>query len=123
MAKYFATLDQFSGGRVILGVGAGELEEEFRGLGVPRNQRGALTDEGLALMKEFWSADEPRVESKNWQISGMKSMPKPLRQPCLPILIGGSSAGAQKRVAALAMVGIPLLMRCHRPLTRPRVLR
>ena len=101
MAKYFATLDQFSGGRVILGIGAGELEEEFHALGVPRHERGALTNEGLALMKEFWSSDEPRVRSKNWRICGMKFTPKPKRQPRLPVLIGGSSPGAMKRTAKL----------------------
>ena len=101
MAKYFATLDQLSGGRVILGIGAGELVEEFSALGVALKQRGALTNEGLALMKEFWSADEPRVESRNWRISGMKFTPKPMRQGGLPVLIGGSSPGALKRVARL----------------------
>lgn len=101
MAKYFATLDQFSGGRLIVGVGAGELAEEFAALGVPINQRGALTDEGVALMQEFWRSEEPRVESKNWHIAGMKFTPKPLRKSGLPILIGGSSAGAMKRVARL----------------------
>jgi len=99
MAKYVATLDQFSHGRVILGIGAGELVEEFEALGVDKRKRGALTNEGLALMREFWEAEEPRVRSEHWQIAGMKFTPKPARSGGLPVWVGGASAGAMKRVA------------------------
>src|SRR6266496_4223476 len=56
MAKYVATLDHLSGGRVILGIGAGGLPEEFEALGVPMKERGSLTNESIRLMKHLWTA-------------------------------------------------------------------
>ena len=55
LAKYAATLDQMSGGRVTLGVGAGAMTEEFEALGIPMRDRGSLTNESIAIMKELWS--------------------------------------------------------------------
>ena len=61
LAKYAASLDQMSGGRVILGVGAGAMTEEFEALGVPFRQRGALTNECMAIMKELWTSPDPQL--------------------------------------------------------------
>jgi len=55
MAKQIATLDHLSGGRVLLGIGVGWLEEEFRALGVPFEKRGRRTDEYVAAMRALWS--------------------------------------------------------------------
>jgi alkanesulfonate monooxygenase SsuD/methylene tetrahydromethanopterin reductase-like flavin-dependent oxidoreductase (luciferase family) len=63
LAKYTATLDQMSGGRVILGVGVGAMTQEFEALGIPMRQRGSLTDESIAVMKELAARRRSRAGS------------------------------------------------------------
>jgi len=72
LAKYAASLDQMSGGRVILGVGAGAMTEEFEVLGVPFRQRGALTNECMAIMTERNIRHLPVVD--NGAVVGMVSI-------------------------------------------------
>ena len=99
LAKYAATLDQMSGGRVILGVGVGAMAEEFEALGIPLRQRGSLTDESIAIMKELWTNHSPSYSSNRWQFSGLRFSPKPVQKPHIPLWIGGSSPGALRRTA------------------------
>jgi probable F420-dependent oxidoreductase len=101
LAKYTATLDQMSGGRVILGVGVGAMTEEFEALGVSMRQRGALTNECIAIMKELWTNPDPRYHSQRWHFSDLKFSPKPLQKPHIPVWIGGSSPGALHRTATM----------------------
>jgi probable F420-dependent oxidoreductase len=101
LAKYTATLDQMSGGRVTLGVGAGAMTEEFEALGVPFRQRGMLTNECISVMKELWTSPDPSYHSGRWHFSDLKFSPKPMQKPHIPLWIGGSSPGALKRAAAL----------------------
>jgi probable F420-dependent oxidoreductase len=101
LAKYAATLDHMSGGRVILGVGAGAMTEEFEALGVPFHQRGALTNECMAVMKELWTNPDPTYHSRRWSFSDLKFSPKPLQKPHIPLWVGGASAGALRRAATL----------------------
>jgi probable F420-dependent oxidoreductase len=101
LAKYIATLDQMSGGRVLLGVGVGAMTEEFEALGIPFRQRGALTNECIAIMKELWTNSDPSYHSPRWSFSNLKFSPKPLQQPHVPLWIGGSSPGALQRVATM----------------------
>lgn len=101
LAKYAASLDQMSGGRVILGVGVGAMREEFEALGVPFRQRGALTNECIAVMIELWTNADPRYESSRWQFADLKFSPKPFQQPYIPLWIGGASPGAKKRAATV----------------------
>jgi len=98
LAKYAATLDQISGGRLTLGVGVGAMTEEFDALGIPMRQRGSLTDECIDIMKELWSSHLPRYQSKRWDFSDLYFSPKPV-QPTIPVWVGGSSPGAMKRTA------------------------
>jgi probable F420-dependent oxidoreductase len=98
LAKYAATLDQISDGRVTLGVGVGAMTEEFDALGIPMRQRGSLTDECMDIMKELWSNHLPRYQSKRWEFSDLYFSPKPV-QPTIPLWVGGSSPGAMKRTA------------------------
>ena len=100
LAKYAATLDQMSGGRVILGVGAGAMAEEFLALGIPMRRRGALTDESIAIMKELWTNPYPSYHSRRWEFSNLRFSPKPLQKPHIPLWVGGSSPGALRRAAA-----------------------
>ena len=101
MAKYVATLDQMSDGRVILGIGAGAMTEEFEALGVSMRERGALTNESLAVMRELWTNEDPEFDSQRWHFADLKFAPKPRQQPHVPLWIGGSSPGAIKRTATM----------------------
>jgi probable F420-dependent oxidoreductase len=101
LAKYTATLDQMSGGRVILGVGVGAMTEEFEALGISMRERGALTNECINVMKELWTNPDPTYDSQRWHFAELKFSPKPLQKPHIPLWVGGSSAGALKRAATM----------------------
>ena len=98
LAKYVATLDQISGGRVTLGVGVGAMTEEFDALGISMRNRGSLTNECIDMMKELWSSNLPKYQSNRWDFSDLYFSPKPL-QESIPIWVGGSSPGAIRRTA------------------------
>jgi probable F420-dependent oxidoreductase len=101
LAKELATLQNLSGGRLILGAGVGWLEKEFEALGVPFKERGRRTDEGIAMMRAVWS-DDPVSFEANWipaVIDNMRMMPKPTKP--IPIWIGGTSEPALKRALRL----------------------
>src|SRR5213593_488093 len=60
LGKATATLDVLSGGRLILGVGVGAIENEMEAMGTPFKERGAFTDEAIAVMRTLWSEEDPR---------------------------------------------------------------
>lgn len=101
LAKYTATLDQMSSGRVILGVGVGAMTEEFQALGIPMRQRGSLTNEAIAVMKELWTNHSPSYQSSRWDFSDLRFSPKPSQTPHIPLWIAGSSRGALRRTATM----------------------
>jgi probable F420-dependent oxidoreductase len=101
LAKIAATLDVLSGGRLILGVGVGGVPQESEALGSPYAERGAITDETIAIMKELWTKDDPTYQGKYYRFSGMPFSPKPLQKPHIPILIGGNSRAAIRRAVRL----------------------
>jgi probable F420-dependent oxidoreductase len=101
LAKYAATLDQMSSGRVILGVGVGAMAEEFQALGIPMRQRGSLTNEAIAIMKELWTNHSPSYQSRRWDFSDLRFSPKPVQTPHIPSWIAGSSQGALRRTATM----------------------
>ena len=101
LAKYTATLDQISGGRVTLGVGVGAMTEEFNALGISMKRRGSLTNECIAIMKELWTNEDPSYHSRRWNFSNLKFSPKPLQKPHIPIWVGGASPGALQRAATM----------------------
>ena len=101
LAKELATLQNLSGGRLILGAGVGWLEAEFDALGVPFKERGRRMDEGIAMMRAVWSQDPVTFDSK-WipaKIDAMRSQPQPIAP--IPIWIGGSSDAAINRALRL----------------------
>lgn len=103
LAKELATLQNLSGGRLILGAGVGWLEAEFDALGVPFKERGRRMDEGIAMMRAVWSQDPVSFEAK-WipaKIEAMRAQPQPVAP--IPVWIGGSSDAAFAR--ALRMDG------------------
>ena len=87
-AKQVATLDYFSGGRLIYGIGAGWLREESELLGVDFPRRWTQTAEHIAAMRELWSKPEASFEGKYVKFPPVRSYPKPIQQPGPPVLIG-----------------------------------
>src|SRR5207247_1028596 len=82
-----------SGGRVVLGIGAGWVAAESAALGVPFAERGAMTDEYLAAMQELWTSRAPSFAGKYTRFGGLVFEPKPLQKPHPPIWAGGHSRG------------------------------
>jgi probable F420-dependent oxidoreductase len=110
LAKTAATLDVLSGGRLILGVGVGAVASESEAMGSPFAERGAITDEAIAIMKELWTQDLPSFGGKYHRFSGMPFSPKPRQQPHMPLLIGGNSRAAIRRAARLGNGWHPLAL-------------
>lgn len=100
-ARILATVDHFSGGRLDVGAGAGWAQQEFAALGVPFAERGARTDEYLAVMKELWTAERPRFAGRFCRFEDAIFEPKPLQQPHPPIWVGGIGAPSLRRAARL----------------------
>jgi len=101
-AKLFSTVDVLSEGRVIAGVGAGWMKEEFEALGTPPfAERGAVTDEYIRAWKTLWTEDRPAMAGKYANFDNVQFEPKPVSQPHPPIWVGGESARSLRRVAEL----------------------
>ena len=101
VAKLLASVDVLSGGRLIVGAAVGWLEAEFDALGVPFRERGRRTDEALELFRSLWTEEYPEVKTARHHLTGLKASPMPLQKPRPPILIGGSTEAAFRRVARL----------------------
>lgn len=101
-ARQLATIDRYSGGRVICGVGAGWLKEEADAMGMPWDRRGARSDEHIKLLRTVWTAPGKHVEFHGdfWDVPPMDPEPRPIQQP-IPIVVGGHSAAAIDRAARL----------------------
>jgi probable F420-dependent oxidoreductase len=97
-AKSFATLDALSGGRVIVGAGAGHVDAEFEVLGVPFDERGRILDEAIDAVRACFDDEFPRHDGQRWQFAGMGQQPRPV-QARVPIWVGGSSPAAMRRAA------------------------
>jgi probable F420-dependent oxidoreductase len=110
LAKTAATLDVLSGGRLVMGVGVGLIQQEMEAMGSAYTQRGAITDESIAVMRALWTQDEPRFEGKHYRFADMRFSPKPLQKPSIPIVIGGVSRAAIRRAARLGDGWQPLGM-------------
>ena len=101
-AKTLATIDQLSRGRVVLGAGVGWLREEFEALAAPPfAERGAVTDEYLALMRRAWTADPVSFEGRYYAIRDVHVLPKPAQRGGIPVWIGGHTDAALKRAGTL----------------------
>ena len=100
LAKEVASLDRLSGGRVILGVGAGWLEEEFRALGASFEDRGERVDEYIRALRTLWSEDVVSFEGQFVSVEEIYVRPQPLRG-AIPIVIGGHSRRAARRAGEL----------------------
>ena len=99
-AKMVASLDVLSGGRVTLGVGTGWLREEFEALDSPAfDQRGAVTDEWIAIFKQLWTRSPASFDGTFYQYANIRCEPFPVQKPHPPIWVGGHSRAALRRTA------------------------
>ncbi|MFF8714903.1 LLM class F420-dependent oxidoreductase [Streptomyces sp. NPDC015184] len=98
-AKQYATLDHLSGGRLILGVGAGHVPEEFEALGADFDGRGGVLDETIDALRAALGPEEyPEFAGERFSFSGLGQLPRPARER-VPVWVGGSSSAAVRRAA------------------------
>ncbi|MFG2553393.1 LLM class F420-dependent oxidoreductase [Streptomyces sp. NPDC048581] len=98
-AKQYATLDHLSGGRLILGVGAGHVREEFEALGADFERRGPVLDESIDALRAALGPDEfPEHHGKLYDFEDLGQLPRPA-QDHVPLWVGGSSPAAVRRAA------------------------
>jgi probable F420-dependent oxidoreductase len=100
-AKQIATLDDLSGGRVIVGVGAGWMEGEFASLGADFHRRGRHLDEGIQVMQALWRDETPQHAGSFYRFTDVLFGPKPAQAGGPAIWIGGASEAALRRAALL----------------------
>ncbi|MFD5189042.1 LLM class F420-dependent oxidoreductase [Streptomyces sp. NPDC058357] len=98
-AKQYATLDHLSGGRLILGVGAGHVKEEFEALGADFEGRGRVLDEAVDALKAALGPEEyPEFAGERFSFGGLGQLPRPAQER-VPVWVGGSSPAAVRRAA------------------------
>jgi len=100
LAHQVATLDNLSGGRVTFGAGLGGSASEFGKFGEPTDEkvRAAMLDEGLELLRRFWSGEEVTHRGRHYTVEGVRLAPLPI-QKRLPIWIGGNRPASLRRAA------------------------
>ncbi|GGM64387.1 LLM class F420-dependent oxidoreductase [Dactylosporangium sucinum] len=96
LAKRTATLAAMSGGRLVLGVGAGWFREEYDALGMDFGTRGARMDESIDVLREIWSQDEAAYSGRHYHFEPLRMYPKPPGR-AVPIHVGGDSRVAARR--------------------------
>ncbi|MDJ0274231.1 MAG: TIGR03619 family F420-dependent LLM class oxidoreductase [Aigarchaeota archaeon] len=110
-AKQLATIDYLSGGRLIVGVGAGWEPTEFRTFGVDFRRRGALLEEQLRLLRVLWSSERPVFEGRFHRVRDVIFSPLPAQKGGPRIWVGGNTERAVRRALSLAdgwhFTGIP----------------
>ncbi|MGC4963209.1 LLM class F420-dependent oxidoreductase [Gordonia sp. DT218] len=107
LAKSAATLDTLSGGRLILGLGAGYQKSEFHALGVDIAERNALLDEALDVLPRHWSGEPFSFQGKHFSARDVMCRPRPVQTP-IPIWIGGNSRLSRRRVARAGQGWMPM---------------
>jgi alkanesulfonate monooxygenase SsuD/methylene tetrahydromethanopterin reductase-like flavin-dependent oxidoreductase (luciferase family) len=101
LAKMAATLQTLSGGRLVLGIGAGWNEEEYRAYGwpfPPARVRIAQLDEAIQLIRAMWTEAPTHFKGEHYQVEGAYCEPRP--QPCPPVMVGGHGERYLLRVVA-----------------------
>ena len=111
LAKQAVSLDRWSGGRLILGVGVGAYREEFEAVAPDRRERrrGELLDEGIEALRLLFSEDEATYRGKHWHFENVQMYPKP-EPGSLPIWIGGNATEHYARVARWAWGWLPAVL-------------
>ena len=108
-SKMLATIDVLSGGRLVVGIGAGWLKVELDAVSTtPFAERGAVTDEYMDAMRAIWTQDKPVFHGKYTHIDGLLTDPKPLQKPYPPIWVGGESGPSMRRAARIGDAWYPI---------------
>ena len=107
LAKEIASLDRFSGGRFIFGIGTGWLREETEIFGGDFDHRWTQTREALEVMKELWTKDEAEYHGRYYDFPPVRSFPKPIQDPHPPIVIGGMARNVLRRIVTHADGWLP----------------
>ena len=100
-AEEVATLDQLSGGRFVLGVGAGYRNEEFAAFGVPRKERSSRMVEALDVMTKLWTGESVTHDGAHFHLEDARLSMLPVQRPHPPIWIGANSPAGIERAARL----------------------
>lgn len=98
LAKEIATLDYYSRGRFLFGIGAGWLKEETEIMGGDFAHRWTQTRDAIFAMKELWTKEESEYHGQYYNFPAVRSFPKPAHKPHPPVLLGGSSKYVFKRI-------------------------
>jgi probable F420-dependent oxidoreductase len=98
LAKEIASLDQYSGGRFLFGIGAGWLKEETEIMGGDFAHRWTQTRDAILAMKQLWTTEESEYHGQYYNFPPLSSFPKPAQKPHPPVLLGGSSKHVFKRI-------------------------
>ena len=99
LAKAIATLDRYSGGRFMFGIGAGWNREETEIMGGDFDHRWTQTREAVAVLKELWTKDEAEFHGRYYDFPPVKCNPKPVQDPHPPVILGGMARNVLRRVA------------------------
>jgi probable F420-dependent oxidoreductase len=102
LAKEVATLDHFSGGRFLFGIGAGWLREETEIMGGDFDHRWSQVRESVLVMKQLWTKEQAEFHGRYYDFPPVKSYPKPVQKPHPPVILGGMAKNVLKRVASWA---------------------
>jgi probable F420-dependent oxidoreductase len=100
LAKELASVDVLSNGRLIFGLGAGYLKQEFDALGARFDDRGARTDEYIDAMRAIWTQAKPAFAGRTVKFARVDAQPRPVQKPHPPIVVGGMSPSAFRRALA-----------------------
>jgi probable F420-dependent oxidoreductase len=100
LAKEVSTLDHFSGGRFLFGIGAGWLREETEIMGGDFDHRWTQTRESVLAMKELWTKPEAEFHGRYYNFPPVRSYPKPAQKPHPPVILGGGAKRVLERVVA-----------------------
>ena len=107
LAKEIASLDRFSGGRFLFGIGTGWLREETELMGGDFEHRWTQTREAIEVMKALWTHDEAEYHGQYFNFPLVRSYPKPAQKPHPPIILGGHAKNVLRRVVAHADGWLP----------------
>jgi probable F420-dependent oxidoreductase len=107
LAKEVSTLDLFSGGRFLLGIGAGWLREETEIMGGDFDHRWTQARESVLAMKELWTRPEAEFHGRYYNFPPVRSYPKPAQKPHPPVLLGGAAKNVLQRIVAWGDGWIP----------------
>jgi probable F420-dependent oxidoreductase len=116
-AKMLSTIDVLSGGRLVVGIGAGWLQAEFDALAVPSfAERGRITDESVRAFRSLWTQEAPRFDGTWIKFGRILFEPKPAQKPYPPIWVGGESGLSLRRAARLGDAWYPIGSNNNHPL-------